>query len=95
MNQSNMILCLCQLADGIGSGKASADPTQHTLPAVHTGSTAFLSRHNIKKHVLFDSIHLICNNPALVDYFGLPEVERERYDWFIEAYCAKCKVGQL
>ena len=53
-----------------------------------------MREHDIEENMSFDSLHLICGDPGSVDYFNLPEAERERYDQFMEAYYAKCKAGQ-
>jgi hypothetical protein len=37
----------------------------------------------VEENMSFDSLHLIWDDPGAVDYFDLPEVERERYDQFI------------
>jgi hypothetical protein len=41
----------------------------------------------VEENMSFDSLHLICGDPGAVDYFDLPEVERERYDQFISQLC--------
>ena len=52
--------------------------------------------HNIEENMLLlDLLHLICSNPGAVNYFNLPEVERERSNRFMEAYYARCKADQL
>ena len=53
-----------------------------------------MREHDIEENMSFDSLHLICGDPGSVDYFDLPEAERERYDQFMEAYYAKCEAGQ-
>ena len=53
-----------------------------------------MREHDIEENMSFDSLHLICGDPGSVDYFNLPEAERERYDQFMEAYYAKCEAGQ-
>ena len=54
-----------------------------------------MREHDIDENMMFNSLHLICGDPDAVDYFGLPKVESERYDQFMEAYHAKYKAGQL
>lgn len=54
-----------------------------------------MQEHDIGQHMTFDSLHLICGDPGEVDYFDLPAAERERYNQFMEACCAKHYAGQL
>jgi hypothetical protein len=44
-----------------------------------------MREHDIEENMSIDSLHLICGDPGSVDYFDLPEAERERYDQFMEA----------